>query len=79
MGMTPMRIPLGKWGEAVRDAAIANGCTPAEHLDEDGDLVWVCTCKDELHFGDQQSSIITPDSCTERRDNKDPVEPEVPA
>ena len=73
--MSMMRIPLGAWGLTVRDAAIANGCTPMEWADEDGDWVWVCGCKDECHFGDQQSSIITPESAARRRDGKKPVIP----
>ncbi len=74
--MFPMRIPLNEWGRIVRDAAKANGCAPKKVTDEDGDLVWVCTCDDELHCGDQQCGIITPESATYRRDGKDPVVPQ---
>lgn len=73
--MFPIRIPMGAWGKAVAAAARENGCEPRRRRDEDGDIVWSCTCKDELHFGDQQCSIITADSAARRRDGKPPVHP----
>lgn len=63
-----VRIPLGEWGIKCRDKAITNGCTPVKDIDEDGDVVWRCGCDDECHNGDQQCSIISPDSAEYRRD-----------
>lgn len=42
----------------LRDIAAKNGCKPVWW---DGILGWAyhCTCEDELHFGDQQCSVIT--------------------
>ncbi len=62
--MFPVLVPQGDSREEVKKIAIKNGCKPKWWPYYD---TYVCGCKDELHFCDQQCSIISRESAKRRR------------
>lgn len=50
--------------EQIRVLAASNGCRPVW---SEGMESYYCGCEDELHFGDQQSSLITLRSAARQR------------
>lgn len=56
----------------VIHTAIKNGCRPEYHPG----YGWCCGCKDGLHHGDQQSSLLSAKSCKKKRPGALPWQPE---